>query len=864
MSSAHVAATPGSSRRRSAVSRLKKELTSIMSEDAAHRERGASLTPLGDRSNNNDLLPPSPLLTPPVCNPPNCVEAPDLWTGELKLVANGRISTLVTPGLKTGEMNLVSSNANIKGLSPATPGLPTGEVNLFKEARPTSSPSPVHLVAPSPAGECKLIMSKAAPPPPTPGELRLIGPLSPGAPVEPHNAFVFRLPEVDDYVAEVAAPALPDVTVEPDASLARPPSLGESAALLARVASELAVCVDELASSAGCEAMRERLIWMQAEVAQHGARCRAAAGILMPPQTPKPNSSAVDASLVVDAADDAAPSKAAPAATPPPRAVRQDSESTEGKLTPSYGDTTRAVSKLIARWRGREVRVSATGTCVASLRLRGRAAHDLLRSEIAYADQLRELLTKFFAPLLTKSGTSGGHLAGPLKSLAAFFGTLQVLLNLSGMMVAQINAASETPCAPSAAAASTLLALLPSYKCYTLYVSALTASQQTLASMREADASVDELLAGAEVQAGDSLANLLVAPARRLPNYGLYVEQMLKLTPLEAQERTAFCRALSAVNELCAVVETSLADHESRAKVVEMASSLKPALKGHPQLADGLAVPHRRFLWEGALTELELDDHRGTRGTARHAVLFNDLLLVLSEKRPGKTQTISSALQGAPSSPPSIQVVDCISLAKVQVKNLPQSDGQGASGGVAGAAGRCSFELWSMARIWRYAAPSETARDQWVDKLQSQVRSLLASFKQRGRSLAFLPQNVQALRARLQALHQEKQLVEQQVLEYTAQMCALDERSQKDKAAMARLQRAARRSMGGGQELAQARNELAQLRLAANEAADKYAQMQATTDACVEKLYELNNALEATDEQHNDDSLLQFMLFSTA
>lgn len=32
----------------------------------------------------------------------------------------------------------------------------------------------------------------------------------------------------------------------------------------------------------------------------------------------------------------------------------------------------------------------------------------------------------------------------------------------------------------------------------------------------------------------------------------------------------------------------------------------------------------------------------------------------------------------------------------------------------------------------------------------------------------------------------------------------------------------------------------------------------------MEELLELSNALEATDEAHNDDSLLQYMLFSSA
>ena len=58
--------------------------------------------------------------------------------------------------------------------------------------------------------------------------------------------------------------------------------------------------------------------------------------------------------------------------------------------------------------------------------------------------------------------------------------------------------------------------------------------------------------------------------------------------------------------------------------------------------------------------------------------------------------------------------------------------------------------------------------------------------------------------------------------------------------------------------------ELAAVREAVDGASSRKAAMQAETDACVEKLYALSNALDTTDEQHNDDSLLQFMLFSAS
>ena len=535
--------------------------------------------------------------------------------------------------------------------------------------------------------------------------------------------------------------------------------------------------------------------------------------------------------------------------TPPPVLSRQPSS--RSPATPTYGDNAFYASRLQSRWRANRLRSSSIGASVIRLRSRGRAAYELHTSESKYNDSLNLLLTGFFAPL-QRHGV-------PNKRLATLFGNLQVLANLSRMMLAQLTAAADTAAAPSAAVATTLLRLLPSYKCYNLYVSGLSAAQQMFTTLREEDPEADALITAAESTANASLTSLLVAPARRLPNYALYIERMLQLTPLDATERTSFCRALGAVNEICAVVDASLADHEGRQRVSEMAQAIgQETLRSHPQLisTDGLVAPHRRFVFEGPLLELPIDDPRG-KGIWRHAVLFNDMLLVLNAKPSTSSPTATTNGEKVPK----VSLVDCISLAKVQVKHLPQDNNKPGTQQRA----RCSFELWSMARIWRYAAPNESERVRWVEKVQAQVRFLLASFKQRGKSLAFLPQNVQLLRAQLAALTHERQSVEQRVLELTAGMCQLDEEVVEERGRMVKLQRMTRRSLVGasGAQLTSQLDELKRLKESVEGANERRVAMQRETDQCVEKLYELCNALEATDGQHNDDSLLQFMLFSS-
>ena len=110
-------------------------------------------------------------------------------------------------------------------------------------------------------------------------------------------------------------------------------------------------------------------------------------------------------------------------------------------------------------------------------------------------------------------------------------------------------------------------------------------------------------------------------------------------------------------------------------------------------------------------------------GSSRRALLFNDILLLVDDEAEqtvfSPTATAAAAVAAGRSSGGTVTGVECISLAKVQVKKLPES----AVGGHVRERTCCAFELWSIARIWRFVAPSEEQRGWWVDKLQAQVHS---------------------------------------------------------------------------------------------------------------------------------------------
>ena len=115
---------------------------------------------------------------------------------------------------------------------------------------------------------------------------------------------------------------------------------------------------------------------------------------------------------------------------------------------------------------------------------------------------------------------------------------------------------------PSASVAVTLGALMPLFKVYMPYVSALTSAQSALRELISRSPPAAKLIRRTETARKASLPSLLLAPARRLTNYANTIEAMLKETADGAAERDFLCRSLSAVREVCELLDASLAEQQ--------------------------------------------------------------------------------------------------------------------------------------------------------------------------------------------------------------------------------------------------------------------------------------------------------------
>ncbi|KAJ1638379.1 hypothetical protein T492DRAFT_858640, partial [Pavlovales sp. CCMP2436] len=242
------------------------------------------------------------------------------------------------------------------------------------------------------------------------------------------------------------------------------------------------------------------------------------------------------------------------------------------------------------------------------------------------------------------------------------------------------------------------------------------------------------------------------------------------------------------VAELCTAVNESAAEAESCAKVAAISKELGLDERS-AVLPGGLAQPHRRFVREGTAHELPPPSAEGASAWAVRLIMFNDVLLISTPGMLGR-HTVREAL----------------SLAKARVRALGDATEPDDTNDADGTA--------------------VSAKHAWVKALRKQ------RFKARGRSLAFLPQNVCMLRLQLEAAGRERAAVEAQ------ELCALEG------------------EVGGTEEASSER--LALL------LQSKRLMLQGQIGHHVARLSQISEMLELTTAKHDGDSLLQFMLFSNS
>ena len=114
---------------------------------------------------------------------------------------------------------------------------------------------------------------------------------------------------------------------------------------------------------------------------------------------------------------------------------------------------------------------------------------------------------------------------------------------------------------------------------------------------------------------GNSLQSLLIMPIQRIPRYRLLLEEIIKKTPEDIACFMNLKKALEEIKNVANIVNQSMKDGESRAKVLAIQSRI-----GNNRT---LVAAARTFVMEGPLMEVD----RKKPSEDLYWFLFNDLLI---------------------------------------------------------------------------------------------------------------------------------------------------------------------------------------------------------------------------------------------
>jgi len=161
---------------------------------------------------------------------------------------------------------------------------------------------------------------------------------------------------------------------------------------------------------------------------------------------------------------------------------------------------------------------------------------------------------------------------------------------------------------------------------YIQYVNNYGAASKLIEQMRKDIPKFSSFLVNQSSNLADNfvqqpLEALLILPIQRLPRYELLLRDIIKHTWKEHKEYELLQQALKSVNEMTNVINES----KRQAENMDTALDLQQRITN---LSEDLIQPHRKYMYSGTLTEIEL----GKPVAQRSLFLFSDILIISAEK----------------------------------------------------------------------------------------------------------------------------------------------------------------------------------------------------------------------------------------
>jgi len=195
------------------------------------------------------------------------------------------------------------------------------------------------------------------------------------------------------------------------------------------------------------------------------------------------------------------------------------------------------------------------------------------------------------------------------------------------------------------------------------------------------------------------LTSFLILPVQRIPRYVLLLQELFKFTPRRHVDHRALNECLCKMRDIASYVNEKKRDAENIHNVLNVQDKLVGKF-------ENLALPHRRYLREGLLNEVD-SKKKG------FYYLFNDLLL--STKKSQKNPF---------SSTPSLKFVNKIVISEFTfVKLSPTSK-------------PLHFELRSDSQMVRLYAATPQLTEEWYNDIAISVEKMNFAVRSRASSLA--------------------------------------------------------------------------------------------------------------------------------
>eukprot|EP00002_Diphylleia_rotans_P023881 TRINITY_DN4703_c0_g1_i1.p1 TRINITY_DN4703_c0_g1~~TRINITY_DN4703_c0_g1_i1.p1 ORF type:complete len:592 (-),score=82.56 TRINITY_DN4703_c0_g1_i1:423-2198(-) len=240
---------------------------------------------------------------------------------------------------------------------------------------------------------------------------------------------------------------------------------------------------------------------------------------------------------------------------------------------------------------------------------RGRAVHELYKTEQQYVKSLMFVMKSFHDPMFDHPNFT--------VECQALFMCLPEILNLNQHLLEALHnnimTWSDTSCI-----GNDLLTFCPFLRIYQVYCSfyeSATRRVRTLMSTSQAFSNLCEVNRHDPESRGLDLCSFLVMPVQRVPRYLLLVQEIAKNTPEGHPDKDAIQNALENFKQLSSAVNEGIRERENRTLIFEIQCQFSTGLQ--------LVESHRRFIHRGSLSYIETGDP-----IWRQCFLFSDLFVV--------------------------------------------------------------------------------------------------------------------------------------------------------------------------------------------------------------------------------------------